>query len=169
MAKAKRRKPKPSRPERAGTPAVGDTVEIREAPVRGEVVAVNGMDKEAEVAVGDTRIRLGTHRLSPALAQEDSGDHQGAFGADVSQAPSAVRPELHVRKLRADDALMRVEVFLDRSFRDGSASVRIVHGRGTGTLRRLIREQLAEHPLVSSFRPELAHLGGEGVTVVDLV
>jgi DNA mismatch repair protein MutS2 len=47
--------------------------------------------------------------------------------------------------------------------------VRIIHGKGTGTLRRAVREQLEGHPLVASYRPGDQHEGGDGVTVAKLV
>jgi DNA mismatch repair protein MutS2 len=51
----------------------------------------------------------------------------------------------------------------------GQGTVRIVHGKGTGALRRAIREQLQGHPLVKSYTAEKPELGGDGVTVVTLL
>jgi DNA mismatch repair protein MutS2 len=51
----------------------------------------------------------------------------------------------------------------------GLPSVRIIHGEGTGTLRRAVREQLEGHPLVASPRPGDQHEGGDGATVAELV
>ena len=76
--------------------------------------------------------------------------------------------ELDLRGFRAEDALFSVEGFLDKAMRDGLSSVRIIHGKGTGALRRAIRELLEEHPLVKSFAPEPPEKGGDGATNVDL-
>ncbi|MBM3944957.1 MAG: Smr/MutS family protein, partial [SAR202 cluster bacterium] len=60
------------------------------------------------------------------------------------------------------------EEFLDRAVRDGMSQVRVVHGRGTGALREVVRERLKSHPLVRAYRPEENERGGNGVTVVEL-
>jgi DNA mismatch repair protein MutS2 len=73
-----------------------------------------------------------------------------------------------VRGHRVEDALPRVEEYLDNAFDAGVPLVRIVHGKGTGTLRRVVRERLASNPIVASFETAEPSAGGEGVTVVHL-
>jgi DNA mismatch repair protein MutS2 len=75
---------------------------------------------------------------------------------------------LDVRGLRAEETLMRLEEFLDMAVRDGLSSVRVIHGRGTGVLRQVVREHVARHPLVKSFEPEARERGGDGATAVEL-
>jgi DNA mismatch repair protein MutS2 len=83
--------------------------------------------------------------------------------------PSPTTPdELHLRRLTVDEALHRLEPYLDAAFMDGHISVRIVHGKGTGTLREAIWKRLASHPLVKSHRLALPGQGDAGVTVVEL-
>ena len=77
--------------------------------------------------------------------------------------------ELHLRGMRAEDALDELDRYVDRAYRAGLPYVRIVHGKGTGTLRRLVREQLASNPLVVSYQTAASNEGGEGVTVAKLV
>jgi DNA mismatch repair protein MutS2 len=69
---------------------------------------------------------------------------------------------------RADEARDAVEKYLDDAFMAGLATVRVVHGRGTGTLRKVVRELLAAHPLVESFRDGEPGEGGDGATVAAL-
>jgi DNA mismatch repair protein MutS2 len=71
--------------------------------------------------------------------------------------------------MRADDALDALERYLDRAYRAGLPYVRIVHGKGTGRLRKLARDLLGAHPLVAEVRTAEAHEGGEGVTIAKLV
>lgn len=78
------------------------------------------------------------------------------------------RPELMLRRLTVDEALARLDKFLHEMYVAGMDSVRIVHGKGTGTLRLAVRRELAHHPLVDSFRPGDPWEGGEGVTVAYL-
>ena len=76
--------------------------------------------------------------------------------------------ELHLRRLTVDEALLKLDQYLDDAFMAGLWQVRIVHGKGTGTLRQIVREQLTKHPLVKSCRPGDYGEGGEGVTIVEM-
>jgi len=77
--------------------------------------------------------------------------------------------EIHLRRLTVDEALLKLDQYLHDAFMAGLPQVRVVHGKGTGTLRRAVREQLANHPLVKSYRPGRYGEGGFGVTIVELV
>jgi DNA mismatch repair protein MutS2 len=77
-------------------------------------------------------------------------------------------PELEVRGMTIDEALPLIDQHLDAAFRAGLPQVRIVHGKGTGTLRRAIRDALSAHPLVKSLSTPPPAEGGEGVTIVEV-
>ncbi|MDH5364498.1 MAG: Smr/MutS family protein, partial [Dehalococcoidia bacterium] len=76
--------------------------------------------------------------------------------------------EVHLRRLTIDEALIKLDRYLNDAFMAGQYQVRIIHGKGTGTLRQAVREQLTKHPLVKSYRPAGYGEGGEGVTIVEL-
>ena len=76
--------------------------------------------------------------------------------------------ELRIRRLTVDEALFRLDTYLNDAFMAGLPSVRIVHGKGTGTLRHAVHKVLAKHPLVRSYRPGRYGEGGAGVTIVEL-
>jgi DNA mismatch repair protein MutS2 len=76
--------------------------------------------------------------------------------------------EVHLRQLTIDEALPKLDQFLHDAFMAGLYQVRVVHGKGTGTLRQVVRDELAKHPLVQSYRPGEYGEGGEGVTIVEL-
>ena len=76
--------------------------------------------------------------------------------------------ELRLRQLTVDEALPRLDQFLYDAFMDGLIQIKVIHGKGTGTLRLIVRRELARHPLVKSFRPGDYGEGGEGVTIVQL-
>ena len=80
----------------------------------------------------------------------------------------AVDRELRLRYLTVDEALWRLDQYLDDAFMAGLSSVRIVHGKGTGKLRRAVHESLARHPLVKSYRLGDYGEGDYGVTLVEL-
>ncbi len=76
--------------------------------------------------------------------------------------------QIEVRGWRAEDVPPVVDKYIQDAYLAGLPSVRIVHGKGTGTLRRLVRGQLASNSLVRNMRQPESRDGGEGVTVVEL-
>ncbi len=82
---------------------------------------------------------------------------------------AACSDEIDLHGLIADEALFRLDRYLNDAFVAGMLQVRVVHGKGTGTLRQAVREMLKTHPLVESFRPGDVREGGGGATVVELV
>lgn len=76
--------------------------------------------------------------------------------------------ELDLHALTVDEAIAKLDRYLHDSFRSGYYTVRIVHGKGTGTLRNAVRQYLEGHSLVKSFRWGEPREGGIGVTVVEL-
>lgn len=75
--------------------------------------------------------------------------------------------DLHART--RDEAMMDLEKFLNDAFMAGLYEVRVIHGKGTGTLRQTVRQRLAHHPLVRHYREGDPWEGGGGVTVVEFV
>ena len=80
----------------------------------------------------------------------------------------AVDSELRIRRMRIDEAMPKLDYYLNAAFMAGLPVVRILHGKGTGVLRQAVQETLAEHPLVKSFRLGDWGEGGAGVTIVEL-
>jgi len=76
--------------------------------------------------------------------------------------------EVHLRRLTVDEAILKLDRYLNDAFMAGLCQVRIVHGKGTGTLRQAVWQELAQHPLVKSYRVGGYGEGGVGVTIVDL-
>jgi len=76
--------------------------------------------------------------------------------------------EVYLRRLTVDEALLKLSQYLNDAFMAGLSQVRVIHGKGTGTLRRVVTEQLADHPLVESYRLAGYGEGGAGVTIVQL-
>ena len=84
------------------------------------------------------------------------------------RAAARVSPTLTLRGERVEAALEQLETYLDEALLAGLDSVLIIHGTGTGALRRAVREALAEHPRVRSVRGGRRDEGGEGATVAEL-
>ena len=90
--------------------------------------------------------------------------HKNRFPAHITPPTN----ELRLRHLTVDEALPKLDQYLHDAFMAGLYQIKVIHGKGTGTLRQLVREQLAKHPLVKSHRPGEYGEGGAGVTVVEL-
>ncbi|HEV8630750.1 MAG TPA: Smr/MutS family protein [Thermoanaerobaculia bacterium] len=128
----------------------------------------------AEVRVGGKRLRCRPEEL---LLMSTSGSPAGAA---PSASPRTLRPaaqtpekpavpiELMLIGERAAGALDRLDAYLDEALRDGRDEVRVVHGHGSGRLRQAVRQHLAGHPAVASWRPGEDGEGGNGATVVRL-
>ncbi|MGB2828712.1 MAG: Smr/MutS family protein [Dehalococcoidales bacterium] len=81
---------------------------------------------------------------------------------------TTVTDEIKLRHLTVDEALFLLDQYLHDAFMSGLIQVRVVHGKGTGTLRQAVQKVLAEHSLVKSYRIGGYGEGGIGVTVVQL-
>lgn len=90
--------------------------------------------------------------------RQDKNHHQKTPIAD----------EVSLRHLTVDEALLKLEQFLNDTFLAGLYQVRVIHGKGSGTLRQTVRDRLAKHSLVKSYRPGVYGEGGAGVTIVQL-
>jgi len=127
------------------------------------VVVDDPKNGKAVVQIGAMKITLPVARLRPSerpiAAPRKSITLQKAISATT---------ELHLRHLRAEDAVEELEKFVDEAVLGNVPSVRIVHGKGGGVLRKITHEYLRKHPHVGSFRLGDATEGGEGVTIATL-
>jgi DNA mismatch repair protein MutS2 len=152
----------PAAPAETAASPTGE-VRLRGLGLRGQVVAE---DAEAvTVQAGRLTVRV------PRAALEDVGAAPGPRRNSTVSFPSRadVPRELTLLGQTTDEARASVDKFLDDAVLAGHPAVRLVHGKGTGALRRTLTAYLRTHPLVSSFRPADPADGGTGVTVVTLV
>ena len=157
---------------------IGDTVFVRGLNLRGSVTDLSSQTNDAEVAIGNVRINVDLHRLARvesdppsakgADAPENTREQQADERVHYDLGPAVEKVELDLRGLRVDEALMRLEDYLDSVVRDGIEKVRIIHGRGTGALREAVRDHLQRHPSVDSYGPEPRERGGNGATYVEM-
>ena len=82
---------------------------------------------------------------------------------------TVVDDRIDLHNLTADEAAFRLDKYLNDAFVAGKMRVKIIHGKGTGTLRRVVAEALAGHPLVMSYRLAGYGEGDDGVTIAELV
>ena len=143
-----------------GSLAEGDPVEAPDLGVHGTILAIEGDDAEVVGASGQ-RIRIPLARLRPSRQREPEAEQPVKV---VAMASGDVSDELDVRGLRAQEAREAVRSFVDDAALAGLPSVRVIHGRGTGSVRAAVRDELDGHPLVDRRESDSA----DGATVAHL-
>jgi DNA mismatch repair protein MutS2 len=148
-------------------PAIGDRVQVGGLGLEGIVQALH--DREAEVDVRGKRLRARIDELRVLVPASTSAAPPPKVKVNVDLQPrEGSLTELNVIGCNVDEALARAEKFLDEALLSELRSVRVIHGYGTGQLRRAIAGFLQSHPFVSNFASAPPEQGGGGVTVVDL-
>ena len=151
--------------EPARPPAVGDRVLVGALKLEGVVQALSGRD--AEVDVRGKRLRARVEDLRVIAGPAVVAAPRVRVNVDLQPRTGALT-ELNVIGCNVDEALSRAEKFLDDAIVGEQRTLRVIHGYGTGQLRRAIADFLQTHPLVANFATAPADQGGGGVTVVEL-
>ncbi|MBI3091939.1 MAG: endonuclease MutS2 [Candidatus Tectomicrobia bacterium] len=178
----------------ATPPVVGDTVELRQGGVRGIVERVDEGGRSLLVQASGRRLRVSieaaVRRRAPAApsvaapppAEVRQGSQRAAAlsrqarevqpitapGYSLEVDSSALRAEINLIGQTVEEALANLDQFLDRAILSGLANVRIIHGKGTGALRRATGEFLRRHRQVRAFHAEIDARGGTGATIAEL-
>jgi len=152
--------------------AVGDYVRVRTIGKEGYVADMDGQKGMAEIVIGNMRMRIGkdyVERVSRGAAAQEGRAVTGAQpherSIQVNVTDIAV-PEINVRGLRVEDALVEVDRFVDRAIVHGTPRLKILHGIGTGRLMQAIRTHLSEAGYVKDVKKDEAN---SGVTIVELL
>ncbi len=141
---------------------VGGNVRLRGTSSVGEVVRVLG--DRVELHVGDKRVWVERSACEPVTPPPLSVRGRVEIASSGEGQPS----ELKLIGRTQDEAREELQRFLDRAALSGVAHIRVVHGHGTGALRRVVREVLASHPAVAHFSHPPQYRGGTGVTEAEL-
>jgi DNA mismatch repair protein MutS2 len=148
-------------------PAIGDRVLVGAFGLEGVVQALH--ERDAEVDVRGKRLRARVDELRVVTPAAAVNAQPGRVRVNVELQPrDGSLTELNVIGSHVEEAVARAQKFLDEALLSELKSVRIIHGYGTGQLRRGIAEFLRTHPFVSNFGPAPDNQGGGGVTVVEL-
>ncbi len=171
---AKQAKPKPAQPAQTGPRPLqpGDTVMVRSVGLKGEIVSIDAEEGIATVQCGGFRMNVSLRELS----REKGNPNQSAQRTYTPAARSVNIPPAHdvamtfdMRGWRAHDVADKLDRYLNDAYLAGLHQVRLLHGKGTGALRQVVRDVLQGHPLIASFHSAAGRDGGDGVTVANLV
>ncbi|MBR6092607.1 MAG: Smr/MutS family protein [Bacteroidales bacterium] len=151
---------------------VGDTVCINELEIIGELLAIS--DTDATVQFGDVRLRTTAdklRKLSKTQAKKAANNPsylRKSIMNDINEKAQHFNLTLDVRGQRGDEAVDNVAKYIDEATLLSIKEVSILHGKGNGILRKLIREYLSKQSCVQSFNDASLETGGAGVTIITL-
>ena len=146
--------------------SVGDTVFVRSVGYDATVVNVMEQHNRVRVTAANMEIEVPlsdiSYKKGRTIEKESHAEKTGATEETISS-------RINLIGMRVDEAISRLEPFLNHVSLAGFAEVTVIHGLGTGILSKAVRKHLEGHPLVKKFRPGERSEGGEGVTVVTMV
>ena len=149
----------------------GDPVRLKDTLAAGEVIEVR--EGLIQVETGNLRIFVPVdklERISRSELKKSSVTVQSntLFSNDMNQKKVRFNPEIDIRGVRGEEAINQVRDLIDNALIVQYKSLRILHGKGNGILRQLVREYLSTVDVVKSFRDEHVEFGGSGITVVEM-
>jgi DNA mismatch repair protein MutS2 len=154
-------------PREAVVPVVGARVVVGPLGMEGTLVGIHG--QQAEIDVRGKRLRAAMRDVRAIGAASASSPPPATVRVSVDLKPrEGLLTELNVIGCTVDQAVDRVSRFFDQTMMTDIHEVRIVHGHGTGQLRKGLAAYLKTHPLVSKFYSAPQEQGGGGATIVEL-
>ena len=150
----------------------GDNVKIEGQNTIGEVLEVG--DKNVVVAFGQLRTSVNRKKLERVSNNEAKRENRGKnrtqanINKNISEKKLNFKPEIDIRGQRAEEAIANIQAFVDEAIMLDVHELRILHGKGNGILKEVIRSFLKSDPIITSFRDEHVQFGGSGITIVEL-
>jgi DNA mismatch repair protein MutS2 len=154
--------------------SIGQPVFIYNLNEEGVVSRIDQTENKVWVMVGSLKFQVKADELAPVKspAHTYSKETISAASRTIPIASSVLTKDVNTQLVvigqRVDDALQKIDKYLDNAVLARLSCVSIIHGKGTGTLKKAIEEFLSAHPQVASFRSGNLQEGGAGVTVVEL-
>ncbi len=154
-------------------PRLGDAVWLAALKAEGTVIELDKDD--AVIQVGSLKVRSKIVELMKPTRSEKKAlkkKYASSYESDANViVPKGVSPglELDLRGTRVEEALARLDDYIDAAYLSGIPFGRIIHGKGTGALRKAVQDRVADHPLISKAVTASLKEGGDGVTVIYLV
>lgn len=177
QSKTTTKKEKTEPPKQATQPKIisgpietGDTVKIAGQKGSGQVLSIS--KNKAEVSFGQMKMQIPIKKLEKIQAssqpKEKKRSNYGSIMESVQQKSEHFSATLDLRGARADEAMNKLMHFIDDATLLGVYELRILHGKGNGVLRNVVRDYLSGVDEVKNFRDEHVERGGQGITLVTL-
>ena len=144
---------------------IGDWVKLNDSETSGQVMEI--ARDNLIIAIGDLRTVAKKNRVHKISKKEVPKEVRRSFSSSTDSMAN-FSPEIDVRGKRGEEALYEIEKYLDKAIMMGFGNLKIIHGKGDGILRKLIREYLKKYNEVDRMEDEHADRGGDGITYVYL-
>jgi DNA mismatch repair protein MutS2 len=150
---------------------LGSFVRIKDNGAIGQIQAIKG--KDVEVSIGDLKTTIKLNRLEKVSKKEfkeatKESPKENMKGYNLNEKMANFNFNLDLRGKRGEEAMVMVDALMNDAIMLGYPEIRIVHGKGDGILRNLIRNQLKAYKQVGKMEDEHADRGGQGVTIVKM-
>ncbi len=157
---------KPAAPKPAADEIkIGDWVKLNDSETSGQVMEI--AKDNLIIAIGDLRTVTKKNRVHKVSKKEVPKEVRRSFNSNTDSLAN-FSPEIDVRGKRGEEALYEIEKYLDKAIMMGFGNLKIIHGKGDGILRKLIREYLRKYNEVDRMEDEHLDRGGDGITYVYL-
>lgn len=150
----------------------GDKVKIEGQDTIGEILDVG--EKNIVVAFGQLRTTVNRKKLTVISNNEakresrNTNQTRANANKNIAEKKRSFKSEIDIRGQRAEEALVNIQAFIDEAIMLDKRELRILHGKGNGILKEVIRNFLKSDPVVKTFRDEHVDFGGAGITIVEL-
>ena len=146
---------------------VGDKVRVKKLNRFGEVTAIKSRGKTPlQILVGNMQMQAAYHEIDSVHPKQETSNLSTSVLDIQYNKSNTISSELNIRGLLVKEALDVTDKYLDDAYLAGLPTVRILHGKGTGALRKAVHDELRENPCVTKYQFAPLSQGGEGVTVV---
>jgi DNA mismatch repair protein MutS2 len=144
---------------------VGDWVKLIGTDTVGQITDIT--KDNVVLSMGNLRSVIKSNRVEKVPPKEVTKQMK-SYSSQITESIAQFKPEIDVRGMRGEEALYEIEKYFDRALMMSFPSLKIIHGKGDGILRKLIRNYFKKYPQVSHMEDEHADRGGDGITYVYL-
>lgn len=146
----------------------GDNVFVKPLGAKGVVVSPTDKKGNTEVQIGGMKTKVQESGLRLLGSQKKAEPKRSAPRTVSASAPKSAATSVDLRGKNAEEALMDLDIFIDSVLRSGLREITVVHGKGTGVLRKAVQTHLRKHPCIRTFRTGVYGEGEDGVTIAEL-
>jgi DNA mismatch repair protein MutS2 len=143
----------------------GDFVRLKPSGTTGNVIEV--IKENAKVSMGGLTVLVPLTQLQVERAPEDLRRTKTIF-TDIVTTSSQAKDKIDIRGLKVDEAMQQIQEFFDLALIAGKINVEILHGKGNGTLKRVVRQKLKEYKVPMTISHPAPEAGGDGITIVQI-
>lgn len=147
---------------------IGKQVFVPSLSQSGNIISLPDKDNNVLVQLGVIKMNLNINQLEASNSEQKNIKKDVKYHKEHSMKIKAISPEINVIGKNVDEACMEIDKYLDECALSGLITISIIHGKGTGILRKGIQSFLKTHPHVKSYRDGLYGEGEQGVTIVEL-